>query len=860
MPYTTQSSDFWGWYLRHNDRIVWKHLQDAGMDLFSSGPSNNTQAFLDLTNVCPAVNGGFNFRWGHQGLGPTTSTTAPFNATISRVFPYNYPQLSSDPSDTANTNIWMFTDDQNFGVMNDNFTAFTGHGPSNFANPGYISACTSRGWFYYGNNLVAPRKVNPSYTTANTDSLIGIAIPQSNSFPSNVAWLNYPNVNFSQGLNQPVTIAPLSKTIYGGTTGYGYSSLPTFTITDPTGAGSGATMTATLGANGELYHPRITANGTAYAQAVVAVSGGGSPTTVAQFVLYVQTNSAAPQFGEVVGVDTAGQMSFIQGRRYAVALQNSLTGHTSDVYTTNAPITPRSGQILDFLTQSYTASELAVGTTIPVYSASTGVTAGFTQIETVIVVPQTNANVVPLDPQVDTVILLAAADGQSLGTLYQVAIIPLSSFTLSGGSYYYYYVDTLPDSYNSTNVTGDTLLEADLWAYTDSTGDEFGILLNTPPTPTGFLYPTQHLGRLFATDGKTVFFSKSLDEVTTSTGLITSKWEECWPGDYQLPMALNNETILGQRSDGTNLHVGTDKSMFTVYGSDPSNFSVPSVAFAQTGILSNDLWAVIYAEGIPSGFVWVTQDFKVIHSDFSTYHEIGTPVYPIFQNLDPAKVNQHKACALTQGPYNFVFFELYLTGQTAPVFMVWDTRLGKWYRWKPAAGHSGTGFITSAAFVYQFPANTASVTFTPGSKYLFFPTFQTSGNQFTLDFFNPNAFADLSSSYIPWNIQTSWQDCGDSTSIKTCNEIEVVGDNAPYTVTLYGASSQSGFDSPNVLKTGTTVTGPIGLLASNKFYCAGANTTAKYYSVQISGSTGVSPSSASALTAFSLEQYPMARI
>jgi len=121
-----------------------------------------------------------------------------------------------------------------------------------------------------------------------------------------------------------------------------------------------------------------------------------------------------------------------------------------------------------------------------------------------------------------------------------------------------------------------------------------------------------------------------VEEVTTATGLITSKWEECWPGDYQLPVALNNERIIGLKSDGVNLHIGTDKSIFTVYGSGPSDFSVPSMAFAQTGILSNDAWTVIYAEGMPAGFVWITQDFKVMHSDFSTYREIGTPVYPIF--------------------------------------------------------------------------------------------------------------------------------------------------------------------------------------------------------------------------------------
>lgn len=848
MPNLTQTSDFWGWYLRHNNRVVWKDLQDAGIDVFTAGPSNNPQAFLDLTNVVPAVSGGFTRRWGVEAYAGNTLSTDP---DIVRTFIYSTPQDNSDPTNTANTNIWLGTDNQNFYTYTDSGSPFTGFGPSNFAHVGDVHAVNSRSWLYYGNGVDAPRKVNPSYTTADTDSLVGIALPV---FGSVTDYTSYPYViapNTSSLLPGVIT--------YSECTGYGYLTAPTITVVDPTGAGSGCTVGCSIGIHGEVDGFGIITPGSGYVQANAVISAPPAGGVQASLVLYVQANSAAPRFGQVINADFGGQMQFIAGRQYAVALQNSLTGHTSDVYTTNLPIFPKTGLIIDELTASYTAAEVAVGTTIPVYIGSSSATAGYTQLEIVISVPTAG-----LDPQVDTVVLLATSDGGSVGTLYEVKVFPLSAFTPVTGAYQMYYVDNLPDSFNDQNLTGDTLLEADLWAYTDSAGDQFGILLNTPPTPAGFLYPTQHQGRMFATDGKTVFFSKSLDEVTTPTGLVTSKWEECWPGDYQLPIALNNEQIIGLKSDGVNLHVGTTQSMFTIYGSDPDSFSVPSVAFSETGILSDDCWAVVYAEGQPSGFVWITQDFKVIHSDFSTYREIGTPILPILQQLDIGRLANAKVESLTQGPYNFVFLQFHRTVMSgfapAPEFWIWETRLQKWYRWRVPASDIVAGTVPSS-FIYQFPSYTTASS-APGSKYLFYwLTVPTSGI-FDINFqrFNPTFIQDGSSPVdIPWNIRTSWQDFGDPTAIKVLNEIEVVGDDAPYIVTLWKANSQSQFDSGGIqILSNPTITGPISSLDSNKMYCAGAATAAKYYSIQIQPQTTGTQSSV--ITSFSTEAYPMTRI
>ena len=1016
MPYTTQTSDFWGWFTRHNNRVVWKHLSDAGIDVFASGPNNDTQAFLELTNILPSMNGGFNRRWGTTVYSSAVATT--INNPV-RTFLYNSPQDQSDSTNTLNTNLWITTDNWHFNTFTDSGTAYIGYRPSNFASSGNVGAVTSRQFFYYGNGYNLPRKIQLNYNTKDTDSLIGITIPSNTTGSINYA--DYPCVimplpstsgavsytlqltsvgtsvplgtkatttsgsgtgmtidvltntgagasdytydftgqpgtgfavnslyaadegsgsglvikvltinssggilsastsslgsgyrigdllEFNPGHSNQLALVSITGITYSGSgvaayqiirsgsgyqtgdtvsigygtswtvaavisggaanngvggTGRGYAANSNFTVavSDISGSsGRDGVITCYTDSAGIITSAVVTSAGSSYTQAYVpssAFPSFGTGGTQAYLVLYTETNSAAADYQKVVGVDLAGPMSFVSGRQYAVALQNSTTGHTSDVYVSQLPYGPTSGYGFNQLTAVYSSVGAAANAKYPVYVASANQTAGFTQLRCNISIPASG-----LDSQVDTVILLATSDGGSLGSLYQVITFPLSSFSLSGGFYTKAYYDTLPDSFNSSANTygvSNTLLAADLWAYTDSTGTSYGILLNTPPVATSFLYPTIHQGRMFATDGKTVFFSKSLEEVTTSTGLITSKWEECWPGDYQLPVALNNESIIGLKSDGTALHIGTDKSIFTLSGDGPSNFSIPNMAFAQVGILSNDCWSVVYAEGMPSGYVWITQDYKIMYSDFSTYQEIGTSVYPIFQSLNTETLANAKVLALTQGPYNFVVFQFSRTGSSypQPEFWIWESRLKKWYHWVLSSSEVPSGTTIGSSFIYQIPSYTSS-SLAPGSARLFYWLYD--GTHTLLHYFNPLATQDLGSYPISWSVQTAWQDCGDSTAIKVANEIEFTGDDLPLTVTLFGATSQGQFDSGgSVLKSGPSVVGPIAALGVNKFYCAGGATGSKYYSL---GFKPVAPGTGpSVLSSFSLEYFPIARI
>jgi hypothetical protein len=308
--------------------------------------------------------------------------------------------------------------------------------------------------------------------------------------------------------------------------------------------------------------------------------------------------------------------------------------------------------------------------------------------------------------------------------------------------------------------------------------------------------------------------------------------------------------------------------MFTVYGSDPSSFSVPSVAFAETGILSNDCWTVIYVEGQPAGFVWITQDLKIMHSDFSTYRDIGTPIYPLMQAIAASGdfstyLPMLKVVSLTQGPYNFVALPGFFTENGLDSVLLWETRLQKWYRWA-LPNSEYTGGAVQNIFSYQYPYYT---TLPPdvlaGNKFLMYWRIKgVSSEQLQVRAFWPGTVQDIvdTTQGITWNIQTSWQDLGDSTALKAINEIELTSDWAPLTVTLYGATSQGQFDSPTQLKTGPTVTGPISSLGTNKFYCAGSNTTSKFYSIGINGGSLPGSNSPVVLSSFSLESYPMARI
>lgn len=790
-------------------RTTFGKFTDAGMNLFPSAVNQSANDFLDLTNVMPSTSGGFRRRWGlHTMFTDTTGTFSPI-----RTFFYNVPD---NPGMTVQSDLIITTDNQGFRVVSVTSTAaptplsntltfntFANHGPSAFANPGNVGAVTSRSWFYYANGTDQPKKVDPGFLSANTDSNWGIEAPFA-----------------LDGSGNPTITA------FGGT-GTGYSPTPTVTISSLGGIGTGAAVSAIV-QGGIITGFTVTNPGSSYTYNpnVVITDGTG---TGAQAV------AVSNDQGAIVAVLPAGPIQLKSGRIYTYAWQRQLTGHTSDIAN---GIVAGSARV-PFISTTATVVGPAVGVI-----GNVPANAGFGAIYVTI------TPVGGVDTQVDKLILMATSDGGTLQQLYEVGpsggftVTPPNPTTLN-------YVDTVPDSYSDNYTTGLTLLNQNLWVSTDGSGNTFGITNNTPP-PDTLLYPTLHLGRMFATDGVNLFFSKSLNEVTTATGLITSKWEEAWPATNAIPIGLNNEIIVGLKSNGQTLHIATAKSIYELQGNDPSTFSIPNALFQQTGLLTNDLWTVVYAQGQPAGYAWITPDLKMIYSDFNTYTDVGVPVYPLLSEWTNSFTQHAKLTSFSWGPYNFVAVCFSITAGigSGSFFLLYETVLQKWFRWNVTPASSGP----LNSFVYQHPET--------GYRGLFMQ--ETSGTNLFYRLFDP-AFSTDGGNVINWSVMTSYDGLSDPLAFKTVNEIELISDETALEVNLFGGSTQAVLDTipPNPLSQSflglrTATTSPLG---PRKTYWAGIPTNARYYAFSIfsslSGTASSSPTEV--LSHFIVEHFPMVR-
>jgi hypothetical protein len=1019
----TQVADQYTMYQPQNLKSsVYYSFDQSGIDNYPSGPNQNPAMFLDINNLMPPVGGGFQVRWGTSQKGTLPNYFKPV-----RAFSYHAYQDATDTTNTQQLDVVYFTDNQSLyplaftdapgetlGTSNIVQTANPNCYPEDFVSTtGHVYAVESRNWLYYANGIEAPLKVNPSYFTKNTNSLMGIASP--------LAYYQ----NGSQAASSIISA-------YGGT-GSGYTG-PTVTISG--GGGTGATATATL-KNGTIVSFIVTNAGSKYSSTPTVEISDPTGSGAAAAVVY-------NDLGAVTAVLPVGPIVLNEGRTYTFVYKNSLTGHASDL--------AQNIQIQDGTTLRYTGDAATVLSPISGVLGNLPANVGFTQIVVTVLPLQ------PIDPQVDTLVLLATSDGGSLANLYEVAQIALNPFTSAAITY----TDTLPDTYtdqtnsvatgglgvngvhariyqggdngifggitsatlpvstqdfnslmfnvhpttilpgytagsanqnkpmtnsalttlgtwsddvavtgtdgdfqmiltgtfvvgapgqytlraysdaayvigiqgaeyvsgpqvfggiNTTpingypslcgqnddiqdwhissanpqvinfptagnypyeicyatadhderefallangapiaptsngatnlNYTGLTLLNANLWVETDVYGNTYGVAGNQPP-PTALLYLTQHQGRLFGTDGKTVFYSKSISDVTTSTGLITSKWEEAWPGENQLAIALDNETVTGLKSDGTTLHIGTTQNIYDLQGTDSSNFSVPNVLFQETGVLAHDLWTVIYSEGQPAGYMWVTPDYKVMYSDFSTYVEVGTPIYNTISLWNLNFTEYASMNSLTYGPYNLCVLT-FQAGSETTQFLVYETRLKKWYRWTVSTAEANT--VLCSAFVYQQPES--------GYRGLLFASPDPTGvNACSICAFDPATALDYAGGSFSWQIQTCWNPQDDPTAFKIINEIEVDTYGTQPIVHLYGATLIPDFTSSKLLKGGNLVLGPLG---TYKLYCAGVPTKARYHSVLIGGSSadlGATPAlPIDAVNRFTIDGFPVARI
>ncbi len=423
----------------------------------------------------------------------------------------------------------------------------------------------------------------------------------------------------------------------------------------------------------------------------------------------------------VLGAPAGTGITLLSGRIYTIVFQNTKTGHTSGLYPFSASTGPltNQGQPLSGL---------------PVSS----------------------------DPQVDQKLLLATADGGDETTLYLVAQILNATTT---------YTDTMPDS---------VLLTQPIYQQTNQDGSLHGVANNNIPPL--FNFPTKHKGRIYGSIQSTLYFSKNLDDVTTSTGTITSKWEEAYPATNQMDVSETAETIQGIMSDGETLWIATERCIRRLIGDSPSNFQKPEIQFNEAGVLNMDSWKIVYSEGQPIGTMWITPDFRVMESDFNTFKDVGTPIQDVLNTISVANVSKIHASFVQKGTSEY--YMLYIpSASTEPnTVCVYNLRSKRWCVWVPIDTITASLFFIdgTGAPRWMFAANAGSIyewkdTIVPQDRVT-----------------NTPVSYDVT-------LKTSWLDFGDEGLTKAFNKIIATTSDPLLTVTVRGAITDTDLDTGGVL-------------------------------------------------------------
>jgi hypothetical protein len=458
----------------------------------------------------------------------------------------------------------------------------------------------------------------------------------------------------------------------------------------------------------------------------------------------------APTTAISVGAPVGGAVTLVSGRNYFVVFKNATTGHHSGLN----PVSATTGPI--------TAQDI----------------------------PLSNIEVSG-DSQVDRKIILATADGGNQTILYFLGDIPNAQTTLTD------------------NVTELALLANNVFLETDSFGVEHGVADNDPP-PDG-THVIKHRGRLVMANGQFINVSKSIGELTTSTGTITGRYEEAWPATFQLDISEGAESISGLLSNGSSLYVGTERHVRVILGDSPQNFSKPEIKFNEVGVLNQEVWRSVFREGTPAGVIWLAPDHRVVYSDFNTYKDIGTPIQDVLDSINDSQASKAHATFYAEGPYDFYVLAIPTGANTEPeTLCVYDLRNQTWYVWQPTDKVTAMLHNINSSGTPQWLWTAG----TNGKKYHFRSTD------------TKDRVADTPVDFTA-TIRTPWLALSDPTARKLLNELEVLTGDSTMTVTVESASTQAEFASPTTVVSGASlVTSPLG---DFKVYLAGKVTKDKFY-------------------------------
>lgn len=372
-------------------------------------------------------------------------------------------------------------------------------------------------------------------------------------------------------------------------------------------------------------------------------------------------------------------------------------------------------------------------------------------------------------------------------------------------------VDNTPDP--------DLVLDQPL-VFTDTFGDEFGLTLNDPP-PAGNLL-IKHQGRLWmaGVSGAThsVYFSKSVAELTLPDGFIAGKYEEAWPGSNYFDVSDGAESVSGLLSDGTTLYIGTQNHIRRLIGNSPFNFQQPQIVHPETGLINQEVWQLTFMQGAPSGSIWMTPDYRVIQSDFNTYMDIGHPIQDILNNLQSTAASLAHGAFVADGEFEcYILAVPYKQSAYCDTHLVFDLRSRQWFVWEPAGGSLSLLF---------------NINQTGQPQWLFI-----NGAGMKANFYTSTALTD-NGVIIPVSATTTWMNLGEPTRRKLLNEVQVYGNPAMH-MTVQGANNFGAFDNPHTVVYDRALRqSPFGVWT---LYLTGDIARHRYYRFKFSASNGQVP-------------------
>lgn len=801
----------------------------AGQDDYTAPPAQDPDSFVQLWNTAPVTKGPLSRRFGYK----TFATGLGF--VPRKIYSYR-----GNPTGGASRNRYIYTEKSSAttvtnesGTITDTglFTPTTNSTGSTALDP---RAVTSRDYVYFVDGAVSKGTVTVSSTTTVTRTA-------GDNFTTGNFWKGKPII-----INgQPYSIASVTSS--------------TVLVLQSPGAINGASQSYAVADDlwrwdGEDSNVGVQAWGilapTVAPAAALVTSGTGTIDFTKDLNIFEKvTGSAFPTDGSWNGLSLMVVLNEQTVNSYTIAPYDAGAGDSA----TRARITSTFDITSTGLTYAVATTgnvTLTVGrkyysifysdpnTTLSDGSKGTGHYSDLSPISADISGLNVFSNgkvtitsfPVTADPQVTHWLLLATKDGNDPTTLYLVK--PTEQTT---GFIPIAYASTLTDNFAELN-----LLASSVYLETDQFGLEHGVTGNTPLSitnpPASLL--VSHRGRLYTTNGPSIYFSKNVSEQLTSTNTITGRWEESWPGDYvvNLPTQDGSEIITGLLSDGANLYIGTQHAIYRLVGDPILNESTPEQLFNNAGVLNQEVWKMVYLEGAPVGAMWLTADGRVLLSDMNTYTDVGIQIQAHLSDILVTDTYRPKAWAIYygKGANDLYVLNAVTTGQTEPFYTAaFSLRTKKWIIW---------------VFNDQFTAGIYDV-FPDGSiKALLTPL--TSGKVYQTD---ETIVTDIGNDFTV-AIKTPWLDLGDPLMRKYLNEVEVFTDDAVLVLNAWGADIKADFSGAHqFLSNATPSTSELG---DYKYYLAGKAAHYKFYQFQFLSTTHAATD---VLLAMAVEYVPVTR-